>query len=123
MNFRKPTPQELFPHAMQQDLAAKRATAFVNDALLQIGKNRIEQNLPTELFIEESNAPMHIDSQPTHSYIGTYVKNNWMVMVLCVAAGVILLNMYQISNEKKAERNRRNLSRSGYVPNYEKKSE
>lgn len=112
MNFRKPTIPELFPHAMQTDLAAKRADQYVNNVFETVGRHVINKNLPTELFIEESNTPLVIDPTPGHVHISTYIKNHWKVIAFSIIVGGVLYYAYHQSNEKRRKKNMQYMSRT-----------
>lgn len=101
MEFRKPSIQELFPHAIQQDLAAKQSVQYVNNIFEGIAQQNIERDLPPELVIEQSTTPLIFDSKPKHSYIWTYLKNHWRVITVSIILGGIIVYACQVSSEKE----------------------
>jgi hypothetical protein len=101
MEFRKPTTAELFPHAIQQDLAAKQSVQYINNIFEGIAQQNIERDFPPELVIEQSNTPLIIDSKPKHFYASTYLKNHWRMITVSIILGGILFYAYQVSSEKE----------------------
>jgi hypothetical protein len=104
MEFRKPTIQELFPHAIQQDLAAKQSVQYVNNIFEGIAQQNIERDLPPELVIEQSTIPLIFDSKPKHFYVSTYLKNHWRMITFSIIIGGIIIYAYQVSIEKKRQK-------------------
>lgn len=101
MEFRKPTTAELFPHAIQQDLAAKQSVQYINNIFEGIAQQNIERDFPPELILEDITAPLIIDSKPKHFYVSTYLKNHWRMITFSIILGGIVIYAYQLSIEKK----------------------
>ena len=101
MEFRKPTIQELFPHAIQQDLAAKQSVQYINNLFEGIAQQNIERDFPPELVIEQSTTPLIFDSKPKHLYIRTYFKNHWRMITVSIILGGIIVYACLVSIEKE----------------------
>ena len=99
MNTRKPTFEELFPVAYGQDLLKKQSEHFVNKSIAHGAIEKGYENLPTELH-SDNNLSLSFDSSPPRLLIGTYLKNNWRVILSSIVVGGVIWYFLENQNKK-----------------------
>jgi hypothetical protein len=102
MKTRKPTFEELFPVAHQQDLLKKQSAHFTNQSISKMSIENGYENLPTKLFNEQGNHKIAIQPNSPTKLFNNYVKNNWKPLLLMVVlGGVLTYALIHTSNNKK----------------------
>jgi hypothetical protein len=102
MKTRKPTFEELFPVAHQQDLLKKQSAHFTNQSISKMSFEGGYENLPTKLLNEQVNHKIVIQPNSPTKLFNNYVKNNWKPLLLMVVlGGVLTYALIHTSNNKK----------------------
>ncbi len=98
-------PNELFPHAYQQDLLKIQSEHFVNESIENGTFQKAYENFPQQI-ISQNNVAFLENTKPPHFLIGTYIKNNWKIILLSVIAGGVIWYVVDanISDKKKKEK-------------------
>ncbi|MEY4835550.1 MAG: hypothetical protein RI980_1665 [Bacteroidota bacterium] len=105
MKTRKPTFEELFPVAHQQDLLKKQSAYFTNQSISKMSIEGGYENLPTKLFDEQVNHNIPIQPNPPTKLIGNYIKNNWKpLFLMLVIGGVLTFALIHTNNNKKLKK-------------------
>jgi hypothetical protein len=105
MKTRKPTFEELFPVAHQQDLLKKQSAHFTNQTISKMSIESGYENLPTKLLNEQGNHKIAIQSNSPTKLFDNYVKNNWRpLLLMIVLGGVLTYALIHTSNNKKQKK-------------------
>ena len=104
MTLRDLTIAESYPHAFQQDLLKKQSEHFVNKSISHGAFEKGYENLPTVLN-SNKNLPLSFDSNPPRLLIGTYIKNNWKVILSSIVLGGII--WYGLENQIRKEKQKK----------------
>jgi hypothetical protein len=107
MSYRTPTFQERFPLSHNIDLVKQQSEHFVNNSLYMGGLTAGLKGIPTNIPVIESLSNEMPANRIAESLIGTYFKNNWKVMLTCVALGaaaIYLLIKIDEENQKKKKK-------------------
>ena len=82
MKTRKPTFEELFPVAHQQDLLKKQSTHFTNQTISKMSISGGYENMPTNLMEVRGEPPVVINPNSPTKLVGNYFKNNYTKLFL-----------------------------------------
>jgi len=105
MKTRKPTFEELFPVAHQQDLLKKQSAHFTNQTISKMSIESGYENLPTKLFNEQGNHKIAIQPNSPTKLFDNYIKNNWKpLFLMLVLGGVLTYVLIHKSNNKKQKK-------------------
>ena len=100
MNFRVPTFQESFPLAHTAELIKQQSEYFVNKSLTKGGLTEGFKGIPTTLPVIERVSNEMPKDKIVGALVGTYFKNNWRVMLTCVALGAAAFYLLIKINEE-----------------------
>jgi len=122
MKTRKPTFEELFPVAHQQDLMKKQAEHFVDKIITNGNVASGYENMPLEFPKIVDNSPLIINTKPPQLYIVSYLKNNWKPLLFVGVSVGVLVSVYY--NVKQRKENKKRLNKTSNTTNLylEKKS-
>jgi hypothetical protein len=105
MKTRKPTFEELFPVAHQQDLLKKQSAHFTNQSISKMSIEGGYENLPTKLFDEQVNHNIPIQSNSPTKLFNNYIKNNWKpLFLMLLVGGVLTYALIHTNNNKKSKK-------------------
>jgi hypothetical protein len=108
MNYRQPTFNELFPVSYNKQLINIQSSHFVNNSLAKGGITAGFEGLPTNITINETMDNEAIKIKIAESLVGTYVKNNWKVMLTCaIVGGTLIYVLYKIDEENRKTRTKK----------------
>lgn len=108
MKTRKPTFEELFPVAHQQDLMKKQAEHFVDKIITNGNVASGYENMPLEFPKVVDNSPLIINTKPPQLYIVSYLKNNWKPLLLVGVSVGVLVSVYYNLKQRKENKKRLN---------------
>lgn len=100
MTLRDLTIAESYPHAFHQDLLKKQSEYFVNKSISHGAFEKGYENFPTVLN-SNNNLPLSFDSNPPRLLIGTYIKNNWKVILSSIVLGGVIWYVVEKSKKNK----------------------
>jgi hypothetical protein len=115
MKTRKPTFEELFPVAHQQDLMKKQAEHFVDKIITNGNVASGYENMPLEFPKVVDNSPLIINTKPPQLYIVSYLKNNWKPLLLVGVSVGVLVSVYY--NVKQRKENKKRLNKTPNTTN------
>ncbi len=115
MKTRKPTFEELFPVAHQQDLMKKQAEHFVDKIITNGIVASGYENMPLEFPKVVDNSPLIINTKPPQLYIVSYLKNNWKPLLLVGVSVGVLVSVYY--NVKQRKENKKRLNKTPNTTN------
>ncbi len=108
MKTRKPTFEDLFPVAHQQDLLKKQAEHFVDKIITNGNVASGYENMPLEFPKAVDNSPLIINTKPPQLYIVSYLKNNWKPLLLVGVSVGVLVSVYYNVKQRKDNKKRLN---------------
>jgi hypothetical protein len=108
MKTRKPTFEELFPVAHQQDLMKKQAEHFVDKIITNGNVASGYENMPLKFPEVVDNSPLIINNKPPQLYIVSYLKNNWKPLLLVGVSVAVLVTIYHNAKQRKENKKRLN---------------
>lgn len=115
MKTRKPTFEELFPVAHQQDLMKKQAEHFVDKIITNGNVASGYENMPLEFPKVVDNSPLIINTKPPQLYIVSYLKNNWKPLLFVGVSVGVLVSVYY--NVKQRKENKKRLNKTPNTTN------
>lgn len=89
MTLRDLTAEELFPLAYQQDLLKKQSEHFFNNGIMTGTIKKGYEDFPLQIIPENQEAFLK-HTNPPYNLIGTYLKNNWRVILTSLVIGGII---------------------------------
>ena len=101
MKTRKPTFEELFPVAHQQDLMKKQAEHFVDKIITNGNVASGYENIPLKFSEAVDNSPLIINTKPPQFNIIGYIKNNWKPLLLVGVSVAVLVTIYHNAKQRK----------------------
>jgi hypothetical protein len=104
MKTRKPTFEELFPVAHQQDLLKKQSEHFVNKIITTGNFESGYENMPIDFPQPSKSIPLIIDTNPPHYLITTYLKNNWKPLLAFGIVVIVSASIYHNLKRKKEKK-------------------
>ncbi len=108
MSYRVPTFEELFPLSYSKQLLDIQSTHFVNNSLAKGGFTAGLEGIPTTIPTIESLSNEMAKDKITKSLVGTYVKNNWVIMLgSAIAGGAIIfvaINIYKENQKRRTKK-------------------
>lgn len=101
MNYKEPTIKQLFPLSYNKKLLDIQSTQFLNNSIskgkLSAGFDDLITHIPEPENLEKDVIKNNISK----SFIGTYFKNNWKVMLLCLITGGVIIYVSMKTSQKK----------------------
>lgn len=105
MKTRKPTFEELFPVAHQQDLLKKQSVHFTNQTISKMSISGGYENMPTNFMEVHGEPPVVIHPNSPTKLVGNYFKNNWKpLLTMLVIGGVLTYALIYTNNNKKSKK-------------------
>lgn len=105
MKTRKPTFEELFPVAHQQDLLKKQSTHFTNQTISKMSISGGYENMPTNFKEIDGEPPVVMFPNTPTKLVGNYFNNNWKpLLTMLVVGGVLAYVLFQTNNNKKSKK-------------------
>lgn len=105
MKTRKPTFEELFPVAHQQDLLKKQSAHFTNQTISKMSISGGYENMPTNLMEVRGEPPVVINPNSPTKLVSNYFKNNWKpLLTMLVIGGVLTFVLIHTNNNKKSKK-------------------
>ncbi len=105
MKTRKPTFEELFPVAHQQDLLKKQSAHFTNQSISKMSISGGYENMPTNFKEVHGETPVVIHHNSPTKLVGNYFKNNWKpLLTMLVIGGVLTFALIHSNNNKKSKK-------------------
>jgi len=110
MSYRVPTFQESFPLSHKIELIHQQSEYFVNKSLSKGGLTEGFKGIPTTIPVIESLSNEMAKDKIVKSLVGTYVKNNWKVMLTCaIVGGALIYLLIKIDQENQKRRTKNQL--------------
>ncbi len=85
-----------------------QSTYFVNNSLAKGGLTNGFEGLPLDVPVNETLDNQVINSKIAKSLVGTYLKNNWVVMLGCaIVGGTLIYVLYKIDEGNRKRRTKK----------------
>ena len=103
MNYVQPTIKELFASTYNKKLLDIQSTHLLNNSLAKRSIKEGFEGIPLSIPEPETMENEVIKNKIAKSLLGTYVKNNWKVMLICLITGGVFI----YAGIKKAQYNKK----------------